>query len=212
MQRVIVIGCSGSGKSTLARIIGAKIGLPVYHLDTLYWQSGWRPHPDESAFQATVREIASKEAWIIDGGFTRGSAEARFSRADTVVLFDLPRWKCVWRVFKRLVTYMGKTRPDLAAGCTERFDLDFYRYIWNYRKNQFPRILGYVDAHFNGRLVRIESEASRAEFLRSIESAKEGGEQAAYAGPPLDRRESAIGASAENQTCRPQAGPTRQDR
>jgi adenylate kinase family enzyme len=77
MQRIIVIGCSGSGKSTLARIIGEKTGLPVYHLDMLYWQSGWRPHPDETAFQSTVRQIAAKEAWIIDGGLTTGSGEAR---------------------------------------------------------------------------------------------------------------------------------------
>jgi len=172
MQRVIVIGCSGSGKSTLARIIGEKTGLPVYHLDMLYWQSGWRPHPDEGAFQSTVRQIAAKESWIIDGGFTTGSGEMRFSRADTVVLFDLPRWKCLWRVFKRLLTYKGETRPDLAPGCAERFDLEFYRYIWKYRKNQFPRILRYVSAHFKGRLVRIESETARAKFVRSIDELK----------------------------------------
>ena len=43
-QRVVVIGCSGSGKSTLARIIGDTLELPVYHLDSLYWQPGsFRP-------------------------------------------------------------------------------------------------------------------------------------------------------------------------
>lgn len=172
MNRVIVIGCSGSGKSTLARIIGAKTRLPIYHLDTLYWQTGWMPHPDETAFQATVREIAAKESWIIDGGFTTGCAEARFSRADTVVLFDLPRWKCLWRVFKRFVTYRGRTRPDLPPGCQEKFDMEFYRYIWNYRKNQFPKILGYVDAYFKGKLIRINSEASKREFVRSIQSGR----------------------------------------
>jgi len=172
MNRVIVIGCSGSGKSTLARIIGAKTRLPIYHLDTLYWQTGWLPHPDETAFQATVREIAAKDSWIIDGGFTTGCAEARFSRADTVVLFDLPRWKCLWRVFKRFVTYRGRTRPDLPPGCQEKFDMEFYRYIWNYRKNQFPKILGYVDAYFKGKLIRINSEASKREFVRSIQSGR----------------------------------------
>src|SRR5678815_4451717 len=103
MQRVVVIGCSGSGKSTLARIIGETVGLPVYHLDRLYWQAGWQPHPDEDAFQEIVRDIVATDRWIIDGGFTRGSVE-RFSRADTVVLFDLPRGKCLWRVLKRLAT------------------------------------------------------------------------------------------------------------
>jgi adenylate kinase family enzyme len=168
MNRVIVIGCSGSGKSTLARILGAKTGLPIHHLDALYWRSGWTPHPDEAAFQARVREISAQEQWIIDGGFTTGNAQERFSRADTVVLFDLPRLLCLWRVFKRFVTYVGKPRPDLPPGCPEQVDLKFYRYIWNYRNTKFPQILGYVDAHFKGRLILINSERDQTGFLGSI--------------------------------------------
>ena len=172
MKRVIVIGCSGSGKSTLARILGAATGLPVYHLDALYWQAGWRPHPDEEAFQAAVCEIAARDLWIIDGGFTTGSAEARFSRADTVVLFDLSRWKCFWRVLKRFVTYRGQARPDLAPGCPEKIDFEFYRYIFNYRKTQFPKILAYVERYFKGKLILIRSDSNAAEFVQTAQALK----------------------------------------
>jgi adenylate kinase family enzyme len=168
MQRVIVIGCSGSGKSTLARIIGDTVGLPVYHLDSLYWQPGWKPHPDEDQFQRTIREIVQTDRWIIDGGFTKASGVERFSRADTLVLFDLPRWKCLFRALKRLATYRGSARPDLAPGCPERFDPEFYRYIWNYQRNNLPKILGYVQNHFNGRLVCIRSQATRTSFVESL--------------------------------------------
>ena len=41
MKRVAIIGSGGAGKSTLARALGAKTGLPVVHLDRLYWQAGW---------------------------------------------------------------------------------------------------------------------------------------------------------------------------
>jgi adenylate kinase family enzyme len=44
MKRIAIIGSGGSGKSTLARNLGDVLGLPVYHLDNLYWQPAW-PRP-----------------------------------------------------------------------------------------------------------------------------------------------------------------------
>ena len=37
MEKILIIGCSGSGKSTLAVALGEKLGLPVVHLDQLWW-------------------------------------------------------------------------------------------------------------------------------------------------------------------------------
>jgi adenylate kinase family enzyme len=168
MKRIVVIGCSGSGKSTLARALGERTGLPVFHLDALYWQPGWRTPADESAFQARVREISEQPCWIIDGGFTTGNAEVRFARADTVYLFDLPRWVCLLRVFKRFVRYAGRTRPDLAPGCGEKIDFEFYRYIWGYRKKSLPKVLHYVEAHFKGQLIRITSRRQQAQLHEAL--------------------------------------------
>ena len=38
MQKAIIVGCSGSGKSTLSRKIHTLTGLPLYHLDNIFWQ------------------------------------------------------------------------------------------------------------------------------------------------------------------------------
>jgi adenylate kinase family enzyme len=46
VQRVSIVGPGGAGKTTIALEIGCRLGIPVVHLDRLYWQPGWRaPEP-----------------------------------------------------------------------------------------------------------------------------------------------------------------------
>ena len=47
MKRIAIIGCGGSGKTTLATQLGAALGLPVHHLDRLFWRAGWQETPKE---------------------------------------------------------------------------------------------------------------------------------------------------------------------
>ncbi len=168
MNRIAVVGCSGAGKSTLTRALAARTGIPAFHLDQLYWQPGWKPHPDSAAFRAAVDGIIAGERWILDGGFFDSLGPARFERADAVVLFDLPARLCLYRAVKRWLTYRGEARPDLAPGCPEKFDLEFYRYILTYRAKQLPQAQALIAQYFNGRLVRIRSDAERAAFLGAL--------------------------------------------
>src|SRR5688572_11642762 len=41
VNKVLVIGPGGAGKSTFANALGERTGLPVIHLDALYWRPGW---------------------------------------------------------------------------------------------------------------------------------------------------------------------------
>lgn len=41
MKRVLIVGSPGAGKSTLAKKLAARTGLPLTHLDDLYWNAGW---------------------------------------------------------------------------------------------------------------------------------------------------------------------------
>ena len=115
-----------------------------------------------------MRAVTAGERWVIDGGFTTGSAAERFARADIAVLFDLPRRVCLWRAIRRYFAYRGETRPDLAPGCPEKFDLAFYRYIWSYRRNTLPKVERFIADHFRGRLVRIRHDRDAAAFLAGL--------------------------------------------
>ena len=39
MKKIMVIGCPGAGKSTFSRALRDKMGLPLFHLDILFWNS-----------------------------------------------------------------------------------------------------------------------------------------------------------------------------
>ncbi|MBQ7801699.1 MAG: DNA topology modulation protein [Oscillospiraceae bacterium] len=134
MERVIIIGCGGAGKSTLARQLGEKTGLPVVHLDKLFWRPGWVSVPPEE-FDQAVREELAKEKWIMDGNFNRTLPE-RVRYCDTIIYLDFSRFACLMGVFKRILTTHGKVRPDMGEGCPERFDREFLQWVWNFNKNK----------------------------------------------------------------------------
>jgi len=111
MKRIMIIGCCGSGKSTIARKLQKIIDLPLYHLDQYYWKPNWTETPKEE-WEPIVKDLASKEKWIIDGNYG-GTMDLRFERADVIVYMDIPTIKCLVRVIGRIWKYHGEVRPDM---------------------------------------------------------------------------------------------------
>ncbi len=172
MQRVLVMGCSGSGKSTFGRQLADRLGLPFVSIDQIFWQPGWRePKPEEFAAKMTLE--AEKPAWVMDGNYTRnGAGELRRARADTIVWFDLPRWVCMLSIIHRSAASYGKVRPEMAPGCPEKFDWEFWRYVWTYRATQRPKLLAYFSAlRADQRLETFTARTQVVEFLARAEAA-----------------------------------------
>lgn len=142
-QRIILIGCGGSGKSTLARTLGEKTGLPVVHLDQLYWRSGWQ-HVSREEFDSLLLTELHKPEWIMDGNFDR-TIPQRLERCDAVIYLDLPRLICLLSVIRRVLSNLGRTRPDMGAGCPERFDLSFLKWVWNFNREKRTQYLSLLN-------------------------------------------------------------------
>lgn len=139
MRRVLIIGPCGAGKSTLARALAPLLELPLIHLDREYWRPGWEATPADQ-WRARVEALIARPRWIMDGNYG-GTLELRLTRATAVLLLDLPRRVYLRRVLWRSLSQRGRTRADMATGCTERLDPEFVRYVWSFGRTRRPRLL-----------------------------------------------------------------------
>ena len=145
MQRILVMGSSGSGKSTFARRLSDATGIPFVSLDALFWKPGWQAS-ETSTFESCVAKTARQPRWVMDGNYiSQGAGNLRRQLADTVIWFDLPRRTCMAGILGRILRSYGRVRPEMAEGCPERIDLEFFRYVWTYRHRQRPKLLGYFE-------------------------------------------------------------------
>jgi len=168
MKKILVIGSGGAGKSTFAVRLGKALDLDVIHLDRLYWKPNWIETPKDE-WKETVDEVLKRDSWIMDGNYS-GTRETRIRSCDTVILLDIPRSVCLYRILKRVMLYRNKTRPDMAEGCRERFDWDFIKWVWNYPNGTLVRVLDELDSHSDKKVVILRSTRQIDGFFQTIRS------------------------------------------
>jgi hypothetical protein len=117
------------------------LGLPVVELDDRFWNAGLEPTPADE-WRSVQTELEQHPAWIMDGDLgPYDSLEPRLQRADTVVVLDVGRWRCLWRSLRR-----------------SRERLDCWRWLWTWRSQSRPQLLAALAAH---------AEHAHIEVLRS---------------------------------------------
>ena len=140
MKKVIVIGCPGSGKSTVSRMLHDKTGIPLYHLDMMYWNED-KTTVEKSVFLERLAEVLERGEWIIDGNYS-STMELRMQKCDTVIFLDYPLDVCLRGIRER----RGKPRSDMPWIETEE-DSEFVEFIKSYNDQQRPGVLALLEKY-----------------------------------------------------------------
>ena len=165
MERVIIIGCGGAGKSTLARKLGEKTGLPVVHLDQIWWAPGHWQHMEKEEFDRRLLEEMEKPQWIMDGNYNR-TMELRLDQCDTVLYLDMPRLVCLKNWIGRVIKNWGHHRVDMAEGCAEWFDPEMAMWIWKFNKQNRKRYYELLNALEDKQVYILRSRRAVNKFLK----------------------------------------------
>ncbi len=166
-MKIAILGFSGCGKSTLARFLGEKHQIPVLHLDSVHFTANWVERPLEEKLADVRAFLDNNDSWVIDGNYSKVEDVRRLEEADTIILLELHRFVCLWRVIKRWLTYKGRTRPDMAEGCLEKVDWEFVRWVLHDGRNAKKK--AYYDsiaAKYSQKTMRIKTRKQQKELLR----------------------------------------------
>ena len=158
MKKIIVIGCPGSGKSTVSRALHNKTGIPLYHLDMMYWNAD-KTTVEKSVFLERLSAVLEKDGWIIDGNYS-STMELRMAACDTVIFLDYPLDVCLDGIKER----RGKPRSDMPWIETEE-DAEFIEFIKNYNEQQKPKVLELLEKYRDKNIVILESREQADAFL-----------------------------------------------
>lgn len=167
MERVMIIGCGGAGKSTLAKALGEITGLPVVHLDRIWWEPGAWQHLSREEFDLRLDAEINKPRWILDGNFNR-TLEMRLARCDTVIYLDYPRLVCLKNWLLRVIKNWGRARADMTPGCVEWFDPEMAGWIWNFNRNNRSRYHVMLKNTEGKRVVILKSRREAKQFLSRL--------------------------------------------
>jgi len=158
MKKVIVIGCPGSGKSTISRALHNKTGIPLYHLDMMYWNAD-KTTVEKSVFLERLFAVLEKDEWIIDGNYG-STMELRMAACDTVIFLDYPLDVCLDGIKER----RGKPRSDMPWIETEE-DAEFIEFIKSYNEQQKPKVLELLGKYGDKNIIILGSREQLDAFL-----------------------------------------------
>ena len=163
MKKIVILGCPGSGKSTLARRLHARTGLPLFHLDNLWWRAD-RTHVSREEFDRRLAALIQEDEWIIDGDYSR-TYEMRIAACDTVIHLDYSEAVCMTGIHERI----GRKRSDM-PWIEEQLDSGLVSLVHNYQRDKIPVICALIEKYPGKRAVILKARAQAEQWLSQIQT------------------------------------------
>lgn len=164
-KRIVVIGVSAAGKTTFAERLAKKILLPLFKMDAIMWQPGWKYVGDERAV-AEIITISNKEEWIIEGYISSAIRADLFEKADLILYLDYPGWLSAWRYIVRWWKHRREPRPEL-PGSPEVFSFTFLKLV--YTKGETKKLERlFSENNWGEKIVRFKHPREAEAYLKEI--------------------------------------------
>ena len=160
-HHILILGCPGSGKSTLARALAARTGLPVVHLDNVWWRADGT-HVSREAFDRALDELLRGEKWIMDGNYRR-TYEVRIRACDTAIFLDYPESVCMAGIVARV----GQVRPDMPWTETA-LDPELVALVQNYARDDRPVLLSLLRNYPEKQVITFTDREEAERWLSEI--------------------------------------------
>ena len=141
-NRISIIGGAGTGKTTLSNLLSEKYNIPVTHIDGIHHLKNWQVR-DKAERDKMILDIIEKEKWIIDGTY-KDTIKQRLAKSDLIIWLDYSTFAQVKGILKRFFKNPGKEKPEI-PGCNERLNLEFLKYVINYRKKKRHFVLNAIE-------------------------------------------------------------------
>ena len=91
-------------------------------------------------------------------------------QADQIIFLNFSRWNCLFRAWKRYCRYKGRVRESMAAGCPERFDWEFIRWIlWDGRTKSARERYQSIHSTYPGKFLSLKNQKELDAFLKNIQ-------------------------------------------
>lgn len=146
--------------------LACKLSIPLYSLDSVFWQSGWQQISREELIEKQ-EAIVCKDSWIIDGNYA-STMDVRLPHSDSILFLDFPTAICLWRVFKRFCQYRFIYKKERTPGCPERITLSFLWFVLTFRLKKRPALLEKLESLDSKDIKFFRSPKEVDDFLRGL--------------------------------------------
>ena len=160
-NKILVLGCSGSGKSVFAGKLQQKTGLPLIHLDNIWWRRD-RTHISREEFDLRLAALLRGDRWILDGDYSR-TYEPRIKACDTVIFLDCGEDVAMAGITGRV----GQQRPDIPWTEAE-LDPELVDLVRNYQTKNRPVLLALLERYPDKERLIFQSRAEAESWLSTL--------------------------------------------
>ena len=163
-SKIAIVGCCGSGKSTLSRKLCDCTGLPLYHLDMIWWRPD-ETHISREAFDQRLDGILKGERWIVEGDYSR-TYEPRLRACDTLIFLDYDEETCM----EGLRTRVGQKRSDI-PWVEQKLEQELVDFVYSFRRDNRPRLLALLERYPEKQALLFKTRAETETWLERVRTA-----------------------------------------